>query len=42
MARNENNVKMEKKYLAQLIKVTESESEKLASQTRLDQLNGKK
>jgi tetratricopeptide (TPR) repeat protein len=42
MARNENNVKMEKKYLAQLINVTESESEKLASQTRLDQLNGKK
>lgn len=42
MARNENNVKMEKKYLAQLIKVTESESEKLTSQARLDQLNGKK
>lgn len=42
LARNENNVKMEKKYLAQLIKVTQTESEKLSAQARLDQLNGKK
>lgn len=39
MARNSKDEKLEKKYLPLLIKYSDSESEKLASKARLEQLN---
>lgn len=41
LARNSKNVKLEKKYLPLLIKYSDSESEKVAAERRLDSLNGK-
>lgn len=38
LARNEKNVKLEKKYLPMLIRVSEDETEKMSAQTRLDTL----
>jgi tetratricopeptide (TPR) repeat protein len=38
LARNDKNVKLEKKYLPMLIKVTEDETERAASQVRLSNL----
>ena len=42
MARRDNNVKMEKKYLAMLVKHSPEESEKAAAQARLNALISKK
>lgn len=39
LARNSNNVKLEKKYLPQLIKYTQDEKEKITAQARLKSLN---
>ena len=39
LARNSNNVKLEKKYLPLLIKYTQDEKEKIAAQARLKSLN---
>lgn len=39
LARNSNNVKLEKKYLPLLIKYTQDEKEKITSQARLKSLN---
>ena len=42
LARKDNNVKLEKKYLPILIEATESDSERLSSQARLESLSAKK
>ena len=39
LARNSNNVKLEKKYLPLLIKYTQDEKEKITAQARLKSLN---
>ena len=41
LSRRDNNIKQEKKYLAKLIAVTPDETEKTASQVRLEALNKK-
>lgn len=41
-ARSSKNLKLEKKYLPALVKTTPDETEKLAAQSRLDALQGKK
>ena len=42
VARNMKDTKLEKKYLPMLIRVTESESERMSAQARLDYLNDKR
>ena len=42
IARREKNEKMEKKYLAMMVKYAYNESDRLSSSTRLEYLNGKK
>lgn len=42
IARREKNEKMEKKYLAMMVKYADNESDRLSSSTRLEYLNGKK
>ena len=42
LARKDKNVKLEKKYLPLLIKATDSDSERMAAQARLDSMNAEK
>ena len=42
VARNNKDTKLEKKYLPMLVRVTDSESERMSAQARLDYLNGKR
>ena len=42
IARRDKNVKLEKKYLAMMVKYAPNESDRLSASTRLDYLNGKK
>ena len=42
LARSEKDTKLEKKYLPMLVRVTESESERMSAQARLDYLSGKR